>query len=207
MSPQALLAKDFLQAQAEIDASPKPETLWTDESFLALSRDGHRYEVVDRKLVDMGNSGAKHGYFCSDLMIVLGGYVRSHNLGIMFDSSTAFKLRDGNKRSPDISFVAKEHLVGLQELPDGFLSLSPDLVVEVLSPGNTTEEIHNKLVEFFDNRTCLAWVVHPIERYILVYYSAKEPDRLLKTTDTLEGESIVPGFSFPIAELFRKLAF
>lgn len=206
MSPQALLSKD-LQEQAEISSSTKPEMLWTDDDFLALPRDGHRYEIVDRKLVDMGNSGAKHGYFCSDLMIVLGGYVRSHNLGIMFDSSTAFKLRDGNKRSPDISFVAKEHLVGLQELPDGFLSLSPDLVVEVLSPGNTTEEIHNKLVEFFDNGTRLAWVVHPTERYILVYYSAQEPDRLLKNTDILEGESVVPGFSVPIVELFRKLSF
>ena len=206
MSPQILLEKD-LQIQAEVGLPSESETLWTDEAFLSLPRDGHRYEVVDRKLVDMGNSGAKHGYFCSDLMIVLGGYVRSHNLGIMFDSSTAFKLRDGNKRSPDVSFVAKDRLVGLEELPDGFLELSPDLVVEVLSPGNTTEEIHNKLVEFFDNGTRLAWVVHPIERYILVYYSAKEPDRLLKTTDILEGESVVPGFSFSIAELFRKLSF
>ena len=99
-------------------------------------------------------------------MIVLGGYVQSQNLGITFGSSTAFKLRDGNNRSPDVSFVAKERLTGLEELPDGFLELSPDLVVEVLSPGNTTEEIHNKLVESFDNGTRLAWVVHPIERYI-----------------------------------------
>jgi Uma2 family endonuclease len=204
MSPKTLLTKTH-QTVTEVDSATHPEVLWTDEAFLSLSRDGHRYEVIDRKLVDMGNSGAKHGFFCSDLMIVLGGYVRSHNLGIMFDSSTAFKLQGGNKRSPDISFVDKSRLAGLQELPDGFLELSPDLVIEVLSPGNTTEEIHNKLVEFFDNGTRLAWVVHPIERYILVYYSAQEPDRLLKSTDTLEGESVVPGFSFPIAELFRQL--
>ena len=156
---------------------------------------------------DKEYSGAKHSHFCGKITIALGGYVRSHNLGITFGSSTAFKLPDGNERSPDVSFVAKERLTGLEELPDGFLELSPDLVVEVLSPGNTTEEIHNKLVEFFDNGTRLAWVVHPIERYILVYYSAQEPDRLLKTTDTLEGKSIVPGFSLPIAELFRKLLF
>ena len=68
MSPQTLLEKD-LQIQAEVGSSSESETLWTDKAFLALPRDGHRYEVVDRKLVDMGNSGAKHGYFCSDLMI------------------------------------------------------------------------------------------------------------------------------------------
>ncbi len=67
MSPKTLLA-ERTQVQTEDSSLAKPEMLWTDEAFLALSRDGHRYEVVDRKLVDMGNSGAKHGYFCSITM-------------------------------------------------------------------------------------------------------------------------------------------
>ena len=155
----------------------------------------------------MGNSGAKHGYVCSTLMILLGGYVRIQKLGAMFDSSTAFKMKNGNKRSPDISFVAKERLQGLEELPDGFLDGAPELAIEILSPGNTVEEIHDKLVEYFENGTRLAWVIHPIEQYILVYRSAKEPDRLLKSTDSLDGEDIVPNFSLPVVELFQKLAF
>lgn len=36
--------------------------VWTDAEFMALSRDGHRYEIVDGELIDIGNSGAKHGY-------------------------------------------------------------------------------------------------------------------------------------------------
>ncbi|MDY6939848.1 MAG: Uma2 family endonuclease [Cyanobacteriota bacterium] len=174
---------------------------------MALGHDGSRYELVDGELIEMGNSGAKHGYVCSILMILLGGYVRIQKLGAMFDSSTAFKMKNGNRRAPDISFVGKERLQGLEELPDGFLEGAPDLAIEILSPGNTVEEIHAKLVEYFENGSRLVWIVHPQERYILVYRGASEPDRLLKSIDSLDGEDVVPGFSLSVAELFAKLSF
>ncbi len=187
--------------------NPPEKKIWTDAEFMALNEDGHRYEIVNGELIDMGNSGAKHGYVCSILMICLGGYVLQQKLGAMFDSSTAFKMKSGNKRSPDISFVAKERLQGLEELPDGFLEGAPDLAVEILSPSNTVEEIYNKLVEYFENGSRLVWVVNPKEHYVLVYRSSQEPDRLLKSTDSLDGEDIVPGFSLPVTDLFQKLAF
>jgi Uncharacterized protein conserved in cyanobacteria len=116
-------------------------------------------------------------------------------------------MKSGNKRWPDISFMAKERLQGLDELPDRFLEGGPDLGVEILSPGNTVAEIHDKLVEYFDNGARLVWVIHPKERYVLVYRSFQEPDRLLKSTYSLDGEEIVSGFTLPVAEFFQKLAF
>lgn len=186
----------------------KPDKkVWTDEEFMALPQDGHRYEIVNGELIDMGNAGALHGYVCGTLMILLGSYIRTHNLGAIFDSSTAFKMKNGNRRSPDISFFAKERLQGMTELPTGFLEGAPDLAVEVLSPGNTVEEIHDKLVEYFENGTRLAWIIHPSEHYILVYRSAQEPDRLLKSIDALDGEEVILGFTLPVADLFQELSF
>ncbi len=181
--------------------------VWTDEEFMALPKDGHRYEIVNGELVDMGSSGALHGYVCSLLVAALASYVLPKKLGVILDSSTVFKLKSGNRRSPDISFFAKERLQGMTELPTGFLNGAPDLAVEVLSPGNTVEEIHDKLVEYFENGTRLAWIIHPSEHYVLVYRSAHEPDRLLKSADSLDGEDVVLGFTLPVAELFQKLSF
>jgi len=181
--------------------------VWTDEEFMALPKDGHRYEIVNGELVDMGSSGALHGYVCSLLVAALASYVLPKKLGVILDSSTAFKMKNGNRRSPDISFFAKERLQGMTELPTGFLDGAPDLAIEVLSPGNTVEEIHDKLVEYFENGTRLAWIIHPSEHYVLVYRSSQEPDRLLKSTDFLDGEDVIPGFTLPVAELFQKLSF
>jgi Uma2 family endonuclease len=41
-------------------------------------------------------------------------------------------LKNGDKRSPDVSFVAKERLQGLKHPPRGFFQGSPDLAVEIL---------------------------------------------------------------------------
>ncbi|KKJ00255.1 Uma2 family endonuclease [Prochlorothrix hollandica] len=181
--------------------------VWTDEAFMALPDDGHHYEIVNGELIDMGNSGALHGYVCSTLMILLGGYIRIQNLGAMFDSSTAFKMKNGNKRSPDISFFGKDRLQGITELPSGFLEGAPDLAVEVLSPGNTIAEIDEKIAEYFQNGARLVWVISPTQHYVLVYRSAPEPDRLLKSGDCLDGEDVVAGFTLPVANLFQKLSF
>jgi Uma2 family endonuclease len=180
--------------------------VWTDEEFMALSKDGHRYELLNGELVDMGNSGMEHGYVACILVARLTTFVQQNKLGAVCDSSTAFTLNNGNKRSPDVSFVSKERLKGLKRPPRGFFEGSPDLAVEILSPSNTVEEIHDKIVEYFDNDTRLVWVIHPDEKYVLVYHSP-EPDRLLRPQDVLEGEAIIPGFSMSVAELFEEWDF
>ncbi len=178
----------------------------TDEEFMALPDDGDRYEVIDGELVNVGDSGMEHG----NIGIFLGGlieiFVRQHKLGVACDSSTAFKMRGGNKRSPDISFVSKERLVGLKRLPKGFFDGAPDLVVEIISPGNTFEEIHNKIEEYFESGTRLLWVIHPDERYVLVYHSP-QPDRLLRGDDVLDGEDVILNFQVAVSELFITLDF
>jgi Uma2 family endonuclease len=181
--------------------------VWTDEAFMSLPKDGHRYEIVDGELIDMGNSGALHGNIAIILSSALFAIVNAQKLGALFDSSTAFKMKNGNKRSPDISFFAKARLQGITELPIGFLEGAPDLAVEILSPGNTIEEIDDKIAEYFNNGARLVWVISPTQRYILVYRCAQEPDRLLKSVDSLDGEDVIPGFTLPVAALFQKLSF
>jgi Uma2 family endonuclease len=180
--------------------------VWTDAEFMALPDDGDHYEVIDGELVSLGNSGMEHG----NIGIFLGGlieiFVRQHKLGVTCDSSTAFKMKGGNKRSPDISFVSKERLVGLKRIPKGFFNGAPDLVVEIISPGNTFDEIHSKIEEYFESGTRLLWVIHPDERYVLVYHSP-QPDCLLRGDDALDGEDVILNFKASVSELFITLEF
>jgi hypothetical protein len=38
-------------------------------------------------------------------------------------------------------------------------------------------------------------------------YRTPETDRLLRVTDALDGEDVLPGFRLPLAELFAELSF
>jgi len=196
----------FPAKQATVTASLTAPRAWTDEEFMALPDDGNRYEIVNGELINMGNSGMEHGYVGTLLSIVVGGYVLSQKLGVVCDSSTAFKMKSGNRRSPDLSFVAKERLQGVKRLPKGYFDGAPDLAVEVISPSNTFEEIHSKLIEYFESGTRLVWVVNPDEQSVLVY-RRPQPERLLKITDSLDGEDVIAGLTLPVAELFAELDF
>ncbi|WP_448602662.1 Uma2 family endonuclease [Thermoleptolyngbya sp.] len=86
--------KNELKVESVLTTQPISEPkVWTDEEFMALPQDGHRYELVNGELIDMGNSGMEHGWIASKLMIVLGGFVQAHKLGVMCDSSTAFAMK------------------------------------------------------------------------------------------------------------------
>jgi Uma2 family endonuclease len=191
---------------AVTQSSALTQSVWTDEAFMALCGDEHHYELVDGELVTMGNSGMEHGYVACILVSALTVFVRQHRLGAVCDSSTAFTLKNGNKRSPDLSFVSRERLAGLRRPPRGFFPGAPDLVVEILSPGNTVAEMHEKIEEYFENGTQLLWTIHPDEKYGLVYHGP-EPDRFLRIGDNLDGEAVVPGFSLAMAELFEPWDF
>lgn len=182
------------------------QKVWTDEEFMALPDDGGSYELVDGELVDMGNSGMEHGNISAYLCGLIELYVRPRKQGVTCDSSTAFTLKSGNKRSPDVSFISKERLQGVRRLPKGYFQGAPDLAVEVISPNNTFEEMHDKLVEYFDNGCRLVWLINPDEQSILIYRQP-QPDKLLKTIDSLDGEDGIPGFTLPVVDLFMALDF
>ena len=195
------LAQELAENSAAV-----PRKIWTDEEFMALPDDGNRYEVVNGELVTVGSAGAKHGYYVSLIHILLGAYVRSQKLGFTFDSDTSFKMKSGNRRSPDCSFFSKERLRSLGGIPKGYIEGAPDLAIEVLSEANTVGEIHDKIVEYFENGSRLVWVIHPEEKYVLVYRQP-EPAALKRPGDILEGEEVIPGFALDLSEFFAEPEF
>ena len=179
--------------------------VWTDEELMALPKDGYKRELLQGELI-MSPAGSEHGMICVRLVVELEQYIRRHKLGALFDSSTGFRLDPESCLSPDVAFVSKSRLAGLKRPPRGFFPGAPDLVIEVLSPSDTAERMHEKLFQYFAHGARLAWVINPAERNALVYRSP-EADRLLRVTDTLDGEDVLPGFRLPLAELFAELSF
>ena len=112
------------------------------------------------------------------------------------------RVVSGDIRLPDVTFVVKSRAPTRDvPVPD----LSPDLIVEVLSASNTPAEIDRKLREFFAGGTRLAWVVDRRTRTVAVHRGGVGPAVVLGEGDALDGEDVLPGFSMPLAELFKGL--
>ena len=162
----------------------------TEAELMALPKDGYKRELVDGEIV-LSPAGPRHGWVIVRLTLRLAAHLESHDLGYLLDSSTGCWMPSGNLRSPDLTFVAKARL------PDGpgdkFLRVVPDLVVEVLSPGDSKREIMNKIREYLAAGVRLVWVIDPKKRRATVHRSDADV-RTLGEDDALDGEDVVPGF-------------
>ena len=147
--------------------------------------------------------GGTHGKTAMNIGTALFQFVKQHNLGIVFSVGTGFHTTHDpdTVRSADAIFFSNERVEELGDLT-GFLRLSPDLAVEVMSPGDTYTEVEEKVAEYFNAGVRLIWVVVPKTQGIVVYRPRKEALRLNRE-DKLTGENVLPGFEISVAELFE----
>ena len=176
---------------------------WTEKELLSLPKNGHKHELIHGELI-MVPAGMEHENIVIKLSAVLEKFVSEHKLGSVFGSNAGYWMKSGNLRSPDVSFISKKRLQGFKRPPKGFFKGSPDFATEILSPSDTMENLHEKIVEYFENDTKLLWVINPEEQFVLVYHSPRH-EKLLRGSDILNGEDIFTGFTFPVSELFVEL--
>jgi Uma2 family endonuclease len=133
----------------------------------------------------------------------LESYVTERDLGVVFGAETGFRLASNpdTVRAPDVSFVAKRNLPE-QEPKDGFWPGAPDLAVEILSPGDRTGEVDEKIDAWLAAGCAAVWIVNPKLKTVTVYRSRTDVQSTA-TGDVLQGDPVVPGFSYVIDELFR----
>jgi Uma2 family endonuclease len=192
---------------AEPKPPAKPSAQWTEAELLALPRgDGYKRELVNGEII-MSPAGANHGSVVMRLARAIGNHADAHGLGVTFDGQTGFRMpATSDVLSPDVSFVTTDRLRAAGGVPAGFFQGSPDLAVEVLSPGDSVRMIEEKLRQYLANGTRLAWVVSPGQQTVHVYRTLT-PDRMLKAGDAFDGEEVLPGFTYPVADLFAPIDF
>jgi Uma2 family endonuclease len=162
-----------------------------------------KYELVEGELVVVA-AGRTHEDVIYSMNRLLIDFVARHDLGRIYQAGLGYWMRNGNFRSPDISFVAKDHLDDMTRDPNGFLHGGPDLAIEVLSPSNSVQSMKKKALEYFESGSRLMWLVVPDARSVVVL-RPDSSELTLTAKDILTGEDVISGFSVEIAELFRDL--
>lgn len=179
-----------------------PGKKWTAEDLLALTGDENRYELVRGELMMMAPAGPRHGKFAARLVLAIGNHVEAQDLGQVYTAEPGFQLEAEplTIRAPDVAFVQRSRIP--EGEPAGFWALSPDLVVEIISPSETARDIHEKVNDYLQAGTRLIWLVYPDNKTVMEY---RAPDQacVLTANDDLEGGDVLTGFRYPLQQLFR----
>ncbi len=165
------------------------------------NREGRICELIDGILVEK-DMASYQSVLAMTLGFFLRLYLEEHDLGQIMGEGGLLRLASGLVRAPDVSFVSWKRMPH-QEFPDEpIISMAPDLAVEIMSAGNTEEEMQRKLREYFQAGSKLVWIVAPETRKVRVYTSARKMV-LLTEGDTLDGGKVLPGFSLSIRKWFE----
>jgi Uma2 family endonuclease len=167
-----------------------------------------RVELIRGKLMKMTAPNRVHQTVSGNLFFELKHFLHNHPCKVYaapFDVRLPKKGETEPKKiysvvQPDICVVCDE-----TKLDDKGCIGAPDLVVEILSPGNSVKEIRIKYELYEEAGVKEYWIVNPVEENIAVLLLNKEGKfdgaKLYAGFETISS-SAVPGFSVNTSEIF-----
>lgn len=157
-------------------------------------------ELVRGVLVVRELPGFRHGRVSAALIFRLGTHLQATGSAQVVVSEVGFKLASDpdTVRGPDVAVVSRDRVPDPE--PTTFVGVAPDLVVEVVSPGDRPGEVLRKIADWLSAGTRLVWVVDPGRRVAHVYRD-DGAEQALTAADTLDGADVVPGFTCPLRDI------
>ncbi len=174
--------------------------LMTADELLHVRIPDKRVELVRGALVVREPPGYTHGRVTVNLAVRLAAHLEARGGLQVLVAETGFTLarNPDTVRGPDLAVLRRDQ-VPVPE-PRGFLELRPELVVEVLSPGDRPGEVLAKVADWLSAGTRLVWVIDP-ERRLTRVYRDDGSERTVNADQVLDGEDAVPGFSCPLGAI------
>ncbi|MEZ6137813.1 MAG: Uma2 family endonuclease [Pirellulaceae bacterium] len=181
---------------------PKPGTATIDD-LIRVNRGTGLCEMVDGTLVEKA-MGWRESLLASVLIELLRQFLRTHNLGLVSGPDGFIRILGSQVRGPDVAFTSWARLPNGRVPDQAVPEIVPDLVIEVLSAGNTYAEMARKRREYFHAGVRQVWMVDPNERTVAVYTDITRHE-VLDEDATLMGQDILPGLAIPLNEVFGEL--
>jgi Uma2 family endonuclease len=179
-------------------------SLLTAEQFAALPESFDRpVELIKGNVVEMNPPMPRHGQICFRVGHLLQTYLDTHPLGVILsnDSGILTERDPDTVRGADIAYYSYDR-VPKGPLPAGLLPLAPELVVEVLSPHDRWNELHEKIGEYLTVGVRTVGVLDDTTRTLHLFY-ADRPLQVLQATDEFTLPELLPDFCVKVQRFFE----
>ena len=180
--------------------------LYTYAEYL-LWKFEERVELLKGKLFKMSAPSPAHQVVQSNLNIELGLYFRNQKCQIYpapFDVRLPAKGETGDAIhtvvQPDLCVVCDRTKIDSK----GCIG-APDLVIEIISPGNSKKELKQKFKLYEEAGVREYWVIHPSEEYVIVNVLENNHYKTLSPIVDDEVHSVIfPTLKVHTKEIFRN---
>src|SRR2546426_4734504 len=149
---------------------PTMSISWHEVEKLQALYPDYQIELREGKIIIMSPSDSVSGEIGARFSTLLGTWVYNHNLGRILDSSTGFRMPNGDLLSPDVTFVSRERL---KQNPRTYLSVVPQLIVEIKSSRDRIRELEEKIALFLSQGVHVGILIDPDTHTVCVYRSGE----------------------------------
>ncbi len=181
-----------------------PEVKLRYEDLVALPDDGRRHELIGGELYLPPSPNRAHQKAVGNLYVILRAWLATAACGEVYLAPFDVVFSDEDVVEPDLLYVSAERA---SILTDANVQGSPDLVIEVLSPGTRRrdEKVKRLLYEKFD--VTEYWIVDTDLQMVKVFRRA--PSGTLERVAELDADRgdvltspSLPGLKAPLAPIF-----
>ena len=168
-----------------------------------MPNDGNRRELVKGILIVMSPAGSEHGRIASRILTRLSNHVEANNLGETFAAETGFLIETDpdTVRAPDAAFVSHETMRTVDDT-SAYLPLAPDLVVEVLSPSDSSSDVEAKVEQWLNAGSQIVLVADPKNATLRVYRSKSEI-QVLHSGEVLASGEVCKDWQLAVDDIFE----
>jgi Uma2 family endonuclease len=101
-------------------------------------------------------------------------------------------------RRPDAVYFTKDQIRN-----SGSYRNVPLFILELISPSNSSIEVENKILEYFQTGVQNVWLIYPSLLTVKVYYSTKAV-KICSGKDICDTGSVLPNFQMTVDEIFKR---
>jgi Uma2 family endonuclease len=195
----------MLDFAAEDDMSTTTtEPLLTYDDFVRLHGDEKLVELVNGRVVRYPMPHSEHGYVNSNVVLIVGGFVKANGLGRGFTGDTFIrtKIEPPGCRGVDFCFVSYAKITKTSPVPQGPLEIAPELVIEVRSHTDQTGAVNEKVDEYLAAGVTVVVVIDPGTESLAVHRKDELPIRM-HNSDELTLPDVLPGFAVEVKKFFQ----
>lgn len=164
--------------------------------------DSRRLELIDGCLVAREKSD-EAVWIGTQVFSLLGKYVEQHGLGWVFPAGSGFQcFAHGPERVRRVdTAVVLANRMKEASAHSWFVRVCPNLVVEVVSPGDLAYDVHSRIDQWIAAGADEVWLLLPPWRRVRVYDRSNLHPQYDVPQELVAGAGL-PGFRCRVADLF-----
>ena len=172
----------------------------TLEEFLALPEGDITYEFVDGEVIPKMSPKLFHSRLTKALLRILEQWGQ-HKGEIAIEWALVLTRRVKSwVPTPELLYVSDQRLAP-DWMENEACPVPPELVIEIISPGQTFGQLAAKARDYLDAGVLRVWVVDSQARSITVFYPDAPPQTYMG--DTLLIDSLFEGLEFTAEQVFK----